>query len=294
MPVFSQFTDYPGDRFAAVSASAFGARGLFDLPYIGDDTRVYLGDLFLPKNRRQKRPVILHVHGGAWEKGSREYTRGFCAALAAKGFAVWTVDYARAEDADLQTQVRDVIAAMRWIRKNASIYGLDPNAVFLTGDSSGAHLAMLACIVGSDSTLRLIYGADELPVKVRAFGLISPVTDLHFVTDSVLPPERQLRKKLFGENYKDSPFRFCASIADVLRPQMQLPPVYLLSSEDDFFRSQSADLHHVLNRRNTENVFRFYPAASEPLGHGFPVLDPLRTESKAVVDEMTAFFRAQL
>lgn len=295
MPVISKFLEYAQHTPDPVSASGFGARGLFDLPYVGDGNRVHMTDLFLPKNRRQMRPVILHVHGGAWTGGSRLYTRGYCAYLASKGFAVLTVDYSPAENADLPKQVRDVIAAMRWIRTNASVYGLDANTVFLSGDSSGAHLAMLAYIVGRDSTLRLLYGADEIPFTAKAFGLVSPVTDLKFVTDSVLPQGRELRRKLFGENYSESLYLICSSIGDVLRPEMHLSPVFLVSGEDDFFRSQSSDLHHVLNRRNVENRFRFLPASPEqPLYHGFAVLDPARPESKEVIDETAAFFLAQL
>lgn len=295
MSVFSQFLDYAKEAPASVSPSAFGTRGLYDLPYVGDGQHVRMTDLFLPKSRRQKRPVILHVHGGAWSAGSRVYTRGFCAGLACADFAVLTVDYTPAENADLPRQVRDLIAAMRWVRTNASVYGLDPDTVFLTGDSSGAHLAMLAYIVGRNSTLRLLYNANEAPITAKGFGLISPVTDLRFVTDSVLPAERALRRKLFGEAYTDSPYRYCSSIADVLRPEMDLPPVYLVSSEDDFFRTQSADLHHVLNRRDVENHFRFCSSVpAQPLVHGFPVLDPVRPESRMVTDEMTAFFRAQM
>lgn len=291
MSVFSKFVEYAKETPPAVPASVFDSRGLYDLPYIGEEYHTHLTDLFLPKSRRQKRPVILHIHGGAWS-GSRIYTRNFCACLASHGFAVLTADYSVAEYADLPKQVRNVIAAMRWIRANASTYGLDPNTVFLTGDSSGAHLAMLAYIVGQNSTLRLLYGADEIPLTVKAFGLLSPVADLRFITDSILPQERALRTKLFGDTFSDSPYRYCSSITDVLRPEMHLPPVWMVSSEDDFFRAQSAELHHVLNRRSVENRFRFYTSSPEqPLVHGFPVLDPKRAESVAAIDEMTAFFR---
>ena len=295
MSVFSQFSEYVRESPAPVSPSIFGARGLYDLPYIGDGGHVRMADLLLPRSKKPKRPVILHIHGGAWTHGSRVYTRGFCAGLSAAGFAVLTVDYTPAENAGLPGQVRDLIAAMHWVRSNASVYGLDPNTVFLTGDSAGAHLALLAYIVGHNRTLRLLYNAPEAPFTAKAFGFVSPVTDLRFVTDSVLPPERALRRKLFGEAYTDSPYRYCSSIADVLRPEMHLPPVYLVSSEDDFFRTQSADLHHVLNRRNVENRFRFCGTDAEnPLVHGYAVLDPRRTESRMVMDEMTAFFREQL
>ena len=295
MPVFSKFLDYAQDTPAPVSPSVFGVRGIYDLPYVGDKNRVHMLDLYLPKGRRPMRPVILHVHGGAWCGGSRLYTRGYCAYLASAGFAVLSIDYTPAENADLPTQVRDMIAAMRWIRTNATVYGLDQNTVFLTGDSAGAHLAMLAYIVGHDSTLRLLYGAQDVPFTAKAFGLVSPVTDLRFVTEGILPQQRALRSKLFGEAYADSPYRYCSSIADVLRPEMHLPPVWLVSSEDDFFKSQSAELHHVLNRRNVENRFRFLTGSAEqPLGHGFAVLDPARTESKTVNDEMLAFFREKL
>ncbi|MBQ7540701.1 MAG: alpha/beta hydrolase [Clostridia bacterium] len=291
--IFDQYMFYSGRRDFTPAPALPGTKMLVDLPYLNDDGQVRLSDLVFPQNVRKPYPVILDVHGGGWVYGSKEINRSYASHLASKGFAVLVIDYTPAIHDDLIRQVKDVLAAMTWLKKNAAQYSLDTDRVFLCGDSAGAHLALLSYIVGRSETLRLVYGAKPQELEVKAFGLVSPVTDLRFFTDSVQPLQRKFRKRLFGDNYAESPLRYCTSIADVLRTVMHLPSVYIVSSEDDFFRNQSVQLHHVLTRRNVENQLRYYPAVQESsLPHSFPVLHPYLPESKAVNDEMLAFFRS--
>ena len=290
--IFDQYLQYSGRTEYTPAPMTSGTRMLTDLPYLSDDGHVRLGDLHLPVSAPDKLPVIVDVHGGGWIYGSKEINRAYASYLASGGFGVFVFNYTSAENADLPNQVKDVLAALTWVWNNAEQFNLDRNWMYLCGDSAGAHLALLAYIVSRSESLRMIFGAEPTEASVKAFGLVSPVTDLHFFADSILPVQRKFRARLFGDDYAQSPLRYCASIADVLRSSTDLPPVYLVSSEDDFFRNQSVTLHHTLNRRGVENRFRYYPALqNKKLPHCFPVHHPDYAESQFVSDEMLKFFR---
>ena len=128
-------------------------------------------DLYLPDARSISGtpvPVIVHIHGGGWRRGSRRHPLpalgpGFYDQIAAQGFAVAAIDYRLSGEARYPAPLEDVRTAVGWARDNAASYGLDAGRVFLWGDSSGGHLALLAGLTGA---------------KVQAVVAWFPVTDL--------------------------------------------------------------------------------------------------------------------
>jgi acetyl esterase/lipase len=99
-------------------------------------------------------PVIVHVHGGGWRRGSRRVPlprlgAGFYDELAARGFAVAAIDYRLSGEARYPAALEDVRAAIGWVREHAAEYGMDPGRVFAWGDSAGGHLALMAALAGA-------------------------------------------------------------------------------------------------------------------------------------------------
>lgn len=266
-----------------------------DLPYLNEEGHVLLMDLYRPSEYSGKLPLILDVHGGGWYRGDKDLNRFYGAFLASKGYAVLCINYTLSKENDLCRQIHDILCAVRWVRDNALSFDLDLSQFFVCGDSAGAHLALVSYIVERSASLRPIYGiVDPVCLSVKAFGLVCPVTDLHFLTDgAILPQQRKIAVSLLGYDCKKSPLYFCSSVPDILRTSTQLPPVYFVSSEEDIFKSQSIKLNHVLTRRNVEHQFRYLPKGKHyPLQHSFPVLYPEYSESIAVNEEMLRFFQA--
>jgi acetyl esterase/lipase len=111
-------------------------------------------DLYLPEAGAAPVPVIVHVHGGGWRRGSRRVPlprlgAAFYGELAARGFAVAAVDYRLSGEARYPAAVQDVRAAIGWVREHAGAYGMDAGRVFAWGDSAGGHLALMAALTGS-------------------------------------------------------------------------------------------------------------------------------------------------
>jgi acetyl esterase/lipase len=129
-------------------------------------------DLYVPETDGPL-PVIVYVHGGGWQRGSRRKPLpvlgpDFYDFLAAHGFAVAAIDYRLSGEARFPAPLEDVRTAVGWVRDNAASYGLDAGRVFLWGDSSGGHLALLAALTGTKVPGSKVQGA------VAWF----PVTDL--------------------------------------------------------------------------------------------------------------------
>lgn len=141
-----------------------------DLAYGPDPLQTL--DVYYPKGAKGL-PVVMDVHGGGWQRGSKN-SRGFpAAALCMKG-AIWApIDYRLSPMANLAEMVTDIRAALTWIHQHIAEYGGDPNKITVTGHSAGAQLAAMVLLDGWQGH----YG---VPTDVIKGGcLISGVYDVH-------------------------------------------------------------------------------------------------------------------
>lgn len=101
-------------------------------------------DLYLPKSAKAV-PLVVFVHGGAWQGGSRRAYDGVAGRLRDQGLATATVDYRLSPTVRHPAHAADVARAIYWLRASAKRYGYDPKRVFVVGHSAGGHIAgMLA------------------------------------------------------------------------------------------------------------------------------------------------------
>lgn len=271
------------------------AEEIRDIPYLSEDQKVHLLDLYVPKARKGVLPVIVTIHGGGWIRGSKESIRPFGMYLASKGFCVVNADYSPAKGNDLRTQVLDVIHVLAWVSKYAKEYKLDTDKVFLCGESTGAHLCLLAGITQCAETVRAIYQAPKVDISLRGFALSSPVASLHISAGVLHPAFLAVSKALFGEKTKNSPYFYCSSIQDVLKPSVKIPPVFFTSSEEDPLRGQALDLSHILNKRNADSEFLYCPpGVHQHLGHAFHVYYPEYSESMTVNEALLNFIQKNI
>ncbi|WP_372994614.1 alpha/beta fold hydrolase [Marinobacter sp.] len=140
-------------------------------------------DLYLPSRQvlQRRHPVVLMVHGGGWQRRSREDMAWIAEEVASHGFAVLNIDYRFAPDHTFPAQLHDLQLARKWLNRHAEEYQLDATQVSGFGFSSGAHLiALLALVASTDSELNQPYGGPEtrlnavvtggLPSDLMAFG----------------------------------------------------------------------------------------------------------------------------
>ena len=139
-------------------------------------------DIYAPKgDKEEKRAAVIVAHGGSFVAGAKDDTDqksvAYCGSLAARGFVAASIgyrlgvtvqdvdgtipadvgvlagqllsnaaykmkidaaDYARA----VYRGVQDINAAVRYLRANAETYGIDPERIYVLGNSAGAILAI--------------------------------------------------------------------------------------------------------------------------------------------------------
>jgi arylformamidase len=95
------------------------------------------------KTRRQNAPVVIYIHGGAWRNGTAK-DFAFPAEMFMNAGAHFVVpDFVQVQDAggSLLPMIEQVRRAVTWVYQNAASFGGDAEGIFITGHSSGAHLA---------------------------------------------------------------------------------------------------------------------------------------------------------
>ena len=114
-------------------------------------------------------PVLVYFHGGGWVIGDLDTHDVLCRSLAnGAGCAVASIDYRVGPEHRFPAAVDDVLAATRWVRREAASLGLDAGRLAVGGDSAGGNLAAVAAIAARD--------AGDLPIAFQL--LIYPATDM--------------------------------------------------------------------------------------------------------------------
>jgi arylformamidase len=109
--------------------------------YAYGPTAIEALDVYMTK--RTNAPVNIFIHGGAWRTGlAKEY--GFAAELFVNAGAHLVVpDFVLVQDAggSLMPMADQVRRAVAWVHRNARSFGGDPGRIYVSGHSSGGHLA---------------------------------------------------------------------------------------------------------------------------------------------------------
>lgn len=95
-------------------------------------------DLYYPKNTKGF-ATIIWFHGGGLTGGSKEIPE----ALKNKGYAVIGVNYRLSPKVKAAKCIEDAAAAIAWTFNNIGGYGGDTSAIFVSGHSAGAYLALM-------------------------------------------------------------------------------------------------------------------------------------------------------
>lgn len=109
-------------------------------------------------------PLIIFVHGGGWQRGSKESVARSWKLMHyhGSGYNVAAVGYRLYPEATVEEQAGDIAKAIAALRNQASNLGIDPARIVLMGHSAGAHLVSL---VGTDP--RYLQQAGLTPSALR-------------------------------------------------------------------------------------------------------------------------------
>jgi acetyl esterase/lipase len=192
---------------AAWLASAIGAAKAepevvtrSDIEYVQHDGVKLAGELYLPKGL-DKAPVVIAVHGGGWQNGSRASYKHWGPFLARNGIAVFAINYRLGKAGIYPGAVYDVKAAVQFVRAKAGDLGVDAERIGVMGDSSGAHLVALVGLAAGE--FKSEYRDDPnaaTPAGAKAviafYGIYDMLAQWHH--DQIMRPRDQITEKFLG------------------------------------------------------------------------------------------------
>jgi acetyl esterase/lipase len=141
-------------------AVAQASRRVADVPYVAAsapdfDSKRHRLDIYQPRAKTAApRPVVLFIHGGSWDSGSKDdiLYKTIGRRLAKNGFVGVVISYRLAPQVLVPQQADDCARALAWTVAHIGEYGGDPGHLVLMGHSAGGGLAALLA-TGSDTLL---------------------------------------------------------------------------------------------------------------------------------------------
>ncbi len=242
-------------------------------------------DIYYPEFATGAVPAVLYVHGGAWVQGDKSEGVGIkeIPELRSRGYLVAAVNYRLAPDYKFPAQIEDVKCAVRFLRANAAIYGIDPARIGAWGGSAGGHLVALLGTTDVSAGFEGDGGYTEESSRVEAVVDMFGPTDLKALS---LGGDLRFMLLLFGTINRN------ASIVKRANPINWIssddPPFLILHGENDELVpvSQSEIFYNGL-------VTGGVPATLvivENAGHGFAPVGGVIYPSRSEITDMVADF----
>ena len=235
-----------------------------------------------------ERPVIVHLHGGAWVFGDLDTHDGICRIVADRtGAAVLAVDYRLAPEHPHPAAIEDVEAATAWLRAGGAGAGLDRTRLALLGDSAGGNLAAVAARRARDAG-HPPYRCQVLVYPVTGPETDGPTWDAYGLGHAL---DREEMRFAWGAYVPDAALRTHPDVApDRAESLAGLPPALVVTAECDPLRDAGERYAAALADAGVNVVATRYAGTI----HGFWRRPGMFAASRGAIDAVTAYLRRHL
>ena len=242
-----------------------GTRQMWDVEYAHPDGIPLQLDLLIPPSPRPV-PLIIWIHGGGWNSGSRKDMPAV--PLLQDGYAVASIDYRLSDVATFPAQIHDAKAAVRFLRANAKRFGLDPDHFGVWGESAGGHLAALLGVTSGKKALEGDEGITGVSSRVQAVADWYGPVDLANIAVGRLHKSMTKQQlddiitQLLGKSPHDDR-RLAARASPITYVTRGAPPFFVMHGDEDEVvpLHQSVLLVSALREAGTEVEFRVLKGA---------------------------------
>jgi acetyl esterase/lipase len=237
-------------------------------------------------------PVILYMHGGGWVLGNAQTHDRLVRELAVgTGAAVVFVEYERSPEAHYPVAIEQGYATARWIVRNGSGNGLDPDRMAVAGDSVGGCMtAALALMASERGDVRFVQQSMYYPVTDAAMdtGSYEQFAEGYFLTAKAMAwfwnaylPDVERRSEPYASPLRASD----EQLAD-------LPPAFVIVDEADVLRDEGEAYAVRLRAAGVPVTTVRY----DGITHDFMMLNPLSGTyaTRAAVAQAISILRAAL
>lgn len=209
-----------------------GLSFLEGIVYSDCDPEICRMDLVFPKETEKKLPVVIWVHGGGWtdENLTRKYLPSRqLADLCKRGYVTASIDYRLTGHAPFPAQIEDCKSAVRYLRKHAGDYPIDPDRIAVWGESAGGHLAELMAY----STDEEFNDGTNDKVSSSVQGVVAWYAPCDLRTNDEWPEDEEIYQRLFAGVKGVCEERLRAKASPICYADRHNPPTLLMHGDAD-------------------------------------------------------------
>jgi acetyl esterase/lipase len=233
-------------------------------------------DVVRPRKQSGRLPGVVCIHGGGFRAGNRESYLPLCIRLAQHGYVAATVSYRLSPRDQFPAPVHDVKAGVRWLRANATRFGIDPERIGVTGGSAGGHLALFLGLTGGIAEFEGSGPNLEQSSRVACVVNYYGPTDFTKSYGKSVDAAEVLPLFLGGDLEHERPAHIKASPLNWVSPSAA-PILTIHGTEDKFVAyEQAVWLNERLKNAGVETELETLEGA----GHGFKGKDAERAERR--------------
>ena len=230
---------------AELSITPHAGRSYYEQVYCTADKVELTFDLSYPNTGESSYPLVIYVHGGSWQEGTKRGGAGmdFKYALLDAGFAFASINYRLSPEFTFPAHIQDVKCAVRFFRANAEVLSLNADRIAVMGGSAGAHLVSLLGLTSNQDLWEDSGGYQDISSEVAAVVDLFGPTDL---TGLAHPDYQDAFVDVFGEAVRSEEAMW--AISPLAYVTADSPPFLIIHGDADQTVSleQSREFHNAL------------------------------------------------
>lgn len=196
------------------------------------------------KEKREKEPVFIYIHGGGWCSGLLDMRNTYCQEFAARGWFAANIGYQYAPMMTFPGQFKQIYKGIDWLYDHADEYQIDMSKVLLAGESAGGYFIAYMAAMALDHTLYDKLGIEfkhRDDFKVTALISNCGAVDINRLIDSKFPGMKYMLNAFTGYSHKEIRAGKDKDEIKILSPYVTkgFPPTMLIYAARDYLRFES-------------------------------------------------------
>ncbi len=206
-------------------------------------------DVAFPNSGDEPLPVIIYLHGGGWDGGSKNEGERFLSLMAHGGYFATSIEFRGTKEGGFKNTLSDIYSAINFIVKYKSELNIDPDLIGIVGYSSGGHLAVLSACSQNNQKMKSLLDEQSLASSLKCAASINGA-----VVPKYLPSQHKSAffKWSGAEKEREMDFAYPSTYID-----KNDAPIYLLSGKEDKVvpNRLARQFSNELKRKNVDHEF---------------------------------------
>lgn len=240
-----------------------------DITYSSESSDCKL-DIIRQEGLESNLPLVVYIHGGYYVGGDKSTAEPYCAYVANEGYVVANINYTLAPEAMFPQQHVQINDAIAYLVANAEDYNIDPNIIFIGGDSAGGHAtSMMGSIYSNPDIAEAL---DITPAvsnsQIKGLLLLCGYFNIIGLRQMGFPLLNESIWMLTGrKDYENT--EGINNYSTYMNLTTDYPATFITCGDQDPLINQALQMNDALEDSGIETISYFPTSGENKLGHEF-------------------------